>query len=123
MSIILGRLDFPGVILILAAAVVSLPLFFLVHWGVEYCCHLRARKFCRKNGLRVLRFRIGPAFDPSGIKTEFTLVELECLDGQSEQKLVRLLVSVFGIRKVLFNGRPQDDTSSGWSGQNGLPPR
>jgi hypothetical protein len=89
-----------GIIVIVVAAVIALPAFYLVHRGLEYCYLLYGRRFCRKNGLKLVRWRCGPAFGKSG-KTEFTILELDCLDAQKQRKLVRLLVWIFGIRKIL----------------------
>ncbi len=81
-------------------AVVALPLMYAIHCGLDRCCLIHARRFCRRKGLEVRRSRAGMAFR-SGLKTEFTIVELDCLDEQKQRKLIRLLVWVFGIRKVL----------------------
>jgi len=54
------------------------------------------------------------AFDQSGVKTEFTIVELDCLDGQKQRKLVRLLVWVFGIRKVLNDEKYPESFDEKW---------
>lgn len=103
---------------ILSVVVGVLALFLLVvlhnfvHNALEVCCLRHANRFCRHNGFAIMRFRCGPAFDQSGIKTEFTLIELDCLDDQKERRLFRLLVWVFGIRKVLSDEKwhePQDD--------------
>jgi hypothetical protein len=90
-----------GIVIIVVAAVIALPAFYFIHRGLEYCYLLHARRFCRKNGLELVRWRCGPEFDASGVKTEFTILELDCLDVQKQQKLVRLLVWIFGIRRVL----------------------
>jgi hypothetical protein len=54
------------------------------------------------------------AFDNSGVKTEFTIVELDCLDGQEQRKLIRLLVWVFGVRKVLIDEIYPDSYDEQW---------
>jgi hypothetical protein len=92
------------VLALVALTVFGLFLFVVVHDALECCCLRHALRFCRRNGFEVCRSRVGPAFDTSGIKTEFTVVELDCLDSQKERKLVRLLVWVLGIRKVLSTG-------------------
>lgn len=94
----------PGAFLIvwvIGLGTLVLPVFYLVHGGLAYCCLLHAQRFCRKNNLRINRWRCGPTFDASGSKTEFTLVELDCLDGQEKRKLVRLHVWVFGVHRIL----------------------
>jgi hypothetical protein len=89
------------VMLIIAAGILALPAFVLVRHGLEYCYLLHARRFCTKNDYKVVRWKRGPAFDNSGVKTEFTAFELDCVDAQGQRKLVRLLIWLFGIRKVL----------------------
>jgi hypothetical protein len=59
------------------------------------------------------------AFDQSGVKTEFTIVEVDCLDGQKQRKLVRLLVWVFGIRKVLSDEIYPDSYDKQWPQTSG----
>jgi hypothetical protein len=110
-----AKLGFLEGVLIVGVSILALPVLYLVHRGLEYCCLIHAQRFCRKNGFEIVRWRCGPAFDCSGIKTEFTLVDLDCLDGRRERKLVRLLVWVFGIRKVLINEKypeSHDETSA-----------
>ena len=97
-----AKFDTPEIIVIVAAAILALPLLYAVHCALNYCCLRHARRFCRKNGPSVSRWRFGPAFDQSGIKTEFTLVEVDCLDSQRQRRLIRLVVWI-GIRKVLNN--------------------
>jgi hypothetical protein len=89
-----------GIVIIVVAAVIALPAFYFVHRCLEYFYLLHARRFCKENGLELVRWRCGPAFEKSG-KTEFTIFELDCLDNQKQRKVVRLLVWIFGIRKVL----------------------
>jgi hypothetical protein len=90
-------------VLILIVVFLSLPVLVLVHYGLERCYLMHARRFCRKNGFVLGKWRCGPAFNRQGVKTEFTIVELDCLDAQQQRKLIRLLVWVFGIRKIISN--------------------
>jgi hypothetical protein len=53
------------------------------------------------------------AFEQFGPKTEFTIVELDCLDAQKQRKLIRLLVWLFGVREVLsIEPFPEEEQSS-----------
>ena len=99
--ITLARVEPAGLLLIAFACLLTWLLFYAVHCGLDYCCLRHARSFCRKRGLEVERWRLMPAFDQTGLKTEFSLVELDCLDRQRQRRLVRLHVWLFGIRKVL----------------------
>jgi hypothetical protein len=95
-----------GIISIVVIGVLSLPALYFVHRCLEYHYLWLARRYCAKNGLKPVRWRCGPEFEKSGVKTEFTVVELDCLDNQQQRKLVRLLVWVFGIRKVISDETP-----------------
>ena len=92
-------------LLIVAVVLLCVPavayLLWLVHCTLDRCCAGHARRFCRRKGLEVSRLRCQPAFEPSGVKTEFTMVQLDCLDGHNHRKLVELLVWPFGVRRVL----------------------
>ncbi|MDB6110409.1 MAG: hypothetical protein JWR69_2159 [Pedosphaera sp.] len=98
-----ARFSTPELMFLFAAAILGLPAMFIVHCGLEYCYLVYARRFCRNNGLKLMRWKCWMAFDKSGVKTEFTIFELNWLDGQSQRKLVRLVIWIFGIRKVLSN--------------------
>jgi hypothetical protein len=111
------------VFLILVLVALGLPalacLFWFVHCTLERCYVRHARGFCRRNGLELRRSRAGMAFDQSGVKTEFTIIELDCLDGQKQRKLIRLLVWVFGIRKVLSDEIYPDSYDEKWPQTSG----
>jgi hypothetical protein len=46
------------------------------------------------------------------VKTEFSIVEMDCLDAQKERKLIRLLIWIFGIRKALIDDYPESATEN-----------
>jgi hypothetical protein len=85
----------------LLIAIAAVPMMYSVHLGMNRICRWHARTHCAKNHLQILSWKIYPAFDPSGVKTEFTLVEVDCLDAQKQRQFVRLLVWPFGIRRIL----------------------
>ncbi len=89
--------------LFLAVLAIGFPiiqLFLCVHRGLEHCYLWFGSRFCKKRGLAVSRSRCGPTFI-GRVKTEYSIVELDCADPQKGKTLVRLLVWIFGIRKVL----------------------
>ena len=96
-----ANLSTSGIFVMIAMGIAVLPAFYFVHRTLEYCYFLHARRFCRKHGFKPGRWRCGPAFDKTGIKTEFTILEIDCVDVQGQRKLIRLLIWIFGIRKVL----------------------
>jgi hypothetical protein len=94
--------------LILALTVFGIPvllyLFWVVHCTLTRICLTHARRFCQRNALEIRRVRWQPAFEPSGgkrVKTESTLVELDCLDARQQRRLVKLVVWPFGIRRLI----------------------
>jgi hypothetical protein len=65
-------------------------------------------------GLEARRVRCQPAFERSGVKTEFSLVQLDCLDAQKQRRLVLLLVWPFGVRKLVSDEIYPDSYDSQW---------
>src|SRR5579883_1969213 len=73
-----GRFKIAGVnvvaaisfILLVVAVFLALIGFFFVHRAVDYGCLFQARRFCRKNGFKLTKWRCAPAFDKSGVKTK-----------------------------------------------------
>ena len=80
------------VILAIAAGMLSLPLVWAVHLGLDRCCVLHARRWCKRRGLEILRWRWATAFDATGIKTEFTVVEVDCRERDGKRIVHRFLV-------------------------------
>ena len=85
---------------VLAIGFPIIQLYWCVHCGLEHCYLWFGRRFCKKRGLAVSRCRCGPAFI-GNVKTEYSIVEFDCADPQQGRTLVRLLVWIFGVRKVL----------------------
>lgn len=109
------------VLLIVVLVVVGIPasvyLLWAVHVALDRVCMRHAQDYCRRNGWDVCRARWQPAFEPSGakmIKTEFTLVQLDCLDAQKRRRLVLLLVWPFGVRKTVSDEPYPDSYDSQW---------
>ena len=101
----LGQIITPQLValLLLAGALSLLIIYPAVHRGLHYCYLCHAKRFCRENNLILNGWKCSPAFDDTGLKTEFTLVELDCLDDQMNRRLVRLSISLLGIHKVVAN--------------------
>ncbi len=87
---------------IVVAGILAIPLLWWVHCGLERHYVRLARRFCIKRGLTPIRWNCGPAFDDTGVKTEFSIVEFDCDHLNEGRKYVRLLVWIFGVRKVLI---------------------
>ncbi len=107
------------ILAIVAFAIALMYFWWGVHCTLNYLCIRHARRFCRRQGLEVRRSRAGIAFEQSGVKTEFTIVELDCLDAQKQRKLIHLLVWPFGVRKVLSNEIYPDSHDEQWPQTNG----
>jgi hypothetical protein len=106
------------VLLIVALVVVGIPAvlyaFWVAHIMLGRLCVKHARRFCRRSGLEIRRARWQPEFEPSGIKTESTLVQLDCLDAQKQRRLVLLSVRPFGVRKTVSDEPYPDSYDSQW---------
>ena len=113
------------VLFILAFVALGIPaliyLLWFVHCTLDRCWVRHARRFCRQNGLEIGRLRWQPAFEQSGVKTESTLVQLDCFDAQKQRKLVLLLVWPFGVRKVLSDGKYPESYDEQWPASNDRP--
>ncbi|MFO0887675.1 MAG: hypothetical protein U0790_00865 [Isosphaeraceae bacterium] len=48
------------------------------------------------------------------MKTEFTLVQLDCTDSRGERRLVHLLVWLFGIRRLVRDEAYPDTSEDEW---------
>jgi hypothetical protein len=107
-------------LLIIAAGVVGIPTilyaFWLTHIMLGRLCMRHARRFCRHGGLEVRKSRWQPEFERSGagVKTEFTLVQLDCLNAQKQRRLILLSVWPFGVRKSISDEPYPDSYESQW---------
>ena len=103
---------------ILALVVVGIPAFAYLIWGVhctlDRVCMTHARRFCRRKGLAIRRVRCQPAFESSGVKTEFSLVQLDCIDAQQQRRLVLVLVWPFGVRKLVSDEKYPETYEEEW---------
>jgi hypothetical protein len=103
---------------IFALIALGIPVIFfvlvMVHYAQDRVCVRHARRFCRKNQLEIDRIRFQPARDPSGIRTEFTLIQVDCQDIEKQRKLIVLLVWPFGVRKILSNEKYPDHYEEKW---------
>ena len=91
-----------------------LPLAYCVHCTLDRICIRHARRFCRGKGLESHRARCQPAFEQTGRKTEFSLVQLDCFNASKERRLVLLLVWPFGVRKLISDEVYPDCYESHW---------
>jgi hypothetical protein len=89
-------------------------LYWVVHCTLDRVCVRHARRFCIRSGLDVRRARWQPKFDASGVKTEFTLVQLDCLDAQKQRRLVFISVWPFGVRTMVSDEPYPDSYDSEW---------
>lgn len=111
------------VLLIVALVVVGIPAvlyaFWVTHIMLGRLCVRHARRFCSQSGLEFRRARWQPEFErrpdgSRGVKTEFTLVQLDCLDVQKQRRLVVLSVWPFGVRKTVSDEPYPDSYDSQW---------
>ena len=106
--------------LLLAACVVGLPafmyLFYAVHLTLSRVCVRHARRFCVRHRWTMRKARWAIAFDEGGVKTEFTVVQLDVVDAEGQRRLIELLTWPFGVRRVLGDEPYPDQDNDGWPG-------
>jgi hypothetical protein len=106
------------VLLIVALVVLGIPalacIYWVVHCGLTRLCFWHSQRFCRRSGLAIRRARLKPEIDSSGTKTESSLVQLDCLDADSQRRLVLLSVWPFGFRKTISNEPYPESNDSQW---------
>ena len=94
------------IVAVFAVGIAGMYLMYFVHLALDQVCVRHARRFCGRHGLEIRRVRWQPAFRTSGgkrVKTEITLVQLDCFDCQKQRKLVLLAVWPLGLREVVSN--------------------
>jgi hypothetical protein len=108
-------------VLLIAAFVVAIPVvlysFWVVHCTLDRIIVSHARRFCIRRGLEISRVRWQPDFELSGgkrLKTEFTQVQLDCLDAQKQRRLVLILAWPLGVRKLVSDEIYPETYDSQW---------
>ena len=110
-------------LIIAALVVVGIPALvyfaWVAHRTLGRVCVKHARRFCSRSGLEIRRARWQPEFErrpdgSRGVKTEFTLVQLDCLDAQKQRRLVLLSVWPFGVRRMVSDDPYPDTYDSQW---------
>jgi len=113
-----ARCTMSHILLIIAFTMVGIPtvlyLFWITHIQLDRLCIKHARRFCIRSGLEFRRARWQPEFDSPGIKTEFTLVQIDCFNLEKQRRLILLSVWPFGVRKTISNEPYPDDDDSQW---------
>jgi hypothetical protein len=94
-------------------------LMYFVHCTLNRICAIHAKRFCRRKGLAVQRVRWQMEFEVRsdgrrGVKTENTLVQLDCFDSLQQRKLVVLRVWPLGVRKLVNDEIYPESYDSQW---------
>ena len=92
---------------------------YFVHYTLNRICAGHAKRFFTRNGLAVQRVRWQIEFERRsdgrrGVKTEFTLVQLDCFDSQKQRRLVLLRVWPLGVRKLISDEIYPESYDSQW---------
>jgi hypothetical protein len=100
-------------------SIAMMYLLWVVHQTLDRICVRHARRFCRRLGLEISRVRWQIEFERRsdgrrGVKTECTLVQVDCFDVQKQRRLVLLRVWPLGVRKLLSNEIYPDSYDSQW---------
>ena len=107
---------------IIGFAIFSIAMIYVAwvaHCTLNRICAIHARGFCTRHGLVVSRVRWQIEFERRpdgrrGVKTEFTLVQLDCLDAQKQRRLVLLSVWLFGVRKMVSDDKYPETYDEQW---------
>lgn len=105
------------VALVVAGLLTMVYLLWVVHRTLDRICVGHARRFCERHGLEISRVRWQMEFEPSGnkrVKTEFTLVQLDCFDVQRQRRLVLLRVWPVGVRRMLSDEKYPESYDKQW---------
>jgi hypothetical protein len=111
------------VLLIILVGAIGIPAllysFWVIHCTLDRISVGHARKFCKRHGLEVNRVRCQIEFEQRpdgrrGVKTEFTLIQLDCLDSQKQRRLVLLRVWPLGVRKLLSDEKYPERYDEQW---------
>ena len=88
------------IFVLIGAALVSLPLLFLVHSILNRVCFRHVKRYCIANNIEIAGWRTSPEFDNRGTKTENTQIEVYTFSDRQEKRVLRFIVWAFGIRSV-----------------------
>ena len=108
-----------GIIGFVIFSIALMYVAWVVHRILDRVCVRHARSFCRRHGLEVSRVRWQMEFEvrpdgSRGVKTENTLVQLDCFDSQKHRKLVVLRVWPLGVRKLVSDEIYPESYDSKW---------
>lgn len=108
-----------GIIGFVIFSIAMMFVLWVVHCTLDRICARHARRFCRRHGLDVNRVRWQMEFERRsdgrrGVKTEFTLVQLDCFDSQKQRRLVLLRVWPLGVRKLVSDEVYPESYDSQW---------
>lgn len=108
-----------GIIVFVLFGIALMYFMYFVHCTLNRICVRHAKRFCGRNGLVVQRVRWQMEFElrsdgRRGVKTEFTLVQLDCFDSQKQHRLVLLRVWLFGVRKMLSDKKYPESYDEQW---------
>jgi hypothetical protein len=100
-------------------SVAMVPVLLIVHCTMDRICARHARRFCRRHGLEVNRVRWQIEFEQRSdgkraLKTECTLVQLDCFDSLKQRRLVLLRVWPLGVRKMLSDQKYPETYDEQW---------
>jgi hypothetical protein len=108
-----------GIISFVIFSIAMMPVLWVIHRTLDRICVKHARRFCRRHGLEISRVRWQIEFERRsdgrrGVKTEFTLVQLDCFDVQKQRRLVLLRVWPLGVRKLVSDEIYPESYDSQW---------
>jgi hypothetical protein len=98
------RLDFlttlgaPVLLIIGGLGIVSL--FYIVHRSLDRICITHEKRYCHAHAIEISHWRMSPALDQRGTKTEKTQIEILTTGDSDQRKVYRFIVWAFGITRI-----------------------
>jgi hypothetical protein len=106
----LATLEMLVIGLLIFAVLGCIPLFVIVHGALNRICFAHVKRYCRSHDIEATGWRLFPAVDQRGTRTENTQIEV-LSTGPEGQKVYRFIVWAFGVRNVTqapFNPNPEE---------------
>lgn len=95
----LAALEMPEIGLLICAVLACIPIFVIAHGALNRICFAHVKRYCRSRDIEAAGWKLFPAVDQRGTKTENTQIEI-LSKGPEGRKVYRFIVWVFGVRTV-----------------------
>jgi hypothetical protein len=87
-------------VLLIVGGFAVLWLFYIVHRSLDRICITHVKRYCHTHAIEISHWRMSPALDQRGTKTEKTQIEILTTGDSDQRKVYRFIVWAFGITSV-----------------------